>query len=489
LSLWPIVELGVDSVSEFAEVVSRLQNRQPRPIPSTVRTVAKILADIERGGARAAARYARKFDAPGLKLKDLAVSQKELRAAQVPKPHQEAILTAIHRVTEFHEAQLKVLTKGWRRTKLWDDRAAWQWTIPAVRESDESRAAGPPPPQSRNTPRPQQPTSHKRGFVGQRLVPMDRVGIYVPGGKAAYPSSVIMNAVPAKVAGVNEIAMATPARTDGTLNPAILVAARELGIERIVRVGGAAAVGFLAFGAYESDSVRRQLEWLPCDKVVGPGNVWVNEAKRQLWGRVGLDSYAGPSEVCVVVDETAEARFAAADLLTQVEHSEDNVGILIGTDRAKVEEVLAEAESQLQGAPREKIMRRALSERGAAIVVHKLSEAALLASALAPEHLTLMVKDADEAARYVEDAGCILLGPWTPQSAGDFVSGPSHTIPTNLGARFASPVNVTEFLRFQSIGKLSPEDASELEPPVRAFGEMEGLPAHAFNAAIRKSRR
>lgn len=467
MSVCRIVGPGGAVFDEARELVQPLLKRFPRPEPTVIRTVSKILADIEKGGVRAAVCYARKFDCPTLKLRQFAVTKREIAEATVPREHHAAIVRSIEQVRGFHEEQLKRLTQGWSPIELRPkhNRKAWQWTISPTRGREATT-----------------------GFEGQRLQSVWRVGVYVPGGKAAYPSSVIMNAVPAMVAGTTNVAIATPARPDGSIHPAILVAARELGIVQIVKVGGAAAIGFLAMGDNFKWNWLWDCDWGPCDVVVGPGNAWVNEAKRQLWGRVGLDSYAGPSEVCVVVDDSANAAYAAADLLTQVEHSEDNLGVLIGTSLEKVEEVLREVDRQMTGAPREATMRKALAERGLAVVVgtdNKRRAFEIKANWSAAEHLSLMVENPEEAAMWIRNAGCILLGDYTPQSAGDFVSGPSHTLPTNLGARFASPVNVMTFLKFQSISKLTKEDLAELRPTIEAFAEMEGFPQHGRGASIR----
>lgn len=424
----------------------------------TALVVSQILGEIEREGEVAALRYARKFDAPD--LESLPVSEKELFEAEVPEAHLGAIRHSIERVRRFHEDQLHALTFGWDKEHLADDRACWSWSTPA-REGEQDT-----------------------GTEGQRLLALDSVGVYVPGGQANYASSVIMNVVPAQVAGVEDITMCCPARSDGTLSPAVLVAARELGLRKVLKAGGAAGVGLLALGP-KGEFLAGGEHVLPVDALVGPGNKWVNEAKRQLWGRVGLDGFAGPSEVCVIADGSAEPAFAAADWLTQVEHADDNEGYLIVDSPAMADRILAEAERQLSGAPREATMRKALSERGWLIIVSRVAEAYELANTIAPEHLTLMVRDPDEAMRAVRHAGCILIGDYTPQSAGDFVSGPSHTLPTATAARFGSPVNVMSFLKLQSVSRLSQADLKSLVPTIEAFGEMEGFPQHARGGSVR----
>jgi histidinol dehydrogenase len=462
MSLCRIVELTDQSISGYAQATSEVQGRGRRRVdPHFARAVERILESVRKTGWKAAIRLTRKFDAPRLKAERFAVSEKELREAVLPRHQHDAILKSMERVTAFHERQLRALTQGWKETRLAFDVRAWEWRMPA--------SEGP-----------------EAGFEGQRLIPIERVGVYVPGGKASYPSSVIMNSVPAKVAGVSELMICTPPRPDGTISPAVLVAARELGIETVVKCGGAQAIALMAFGPYGEAEANDIFEWGAVDKIVGPGNVWVNEAKRQLWGQVGLDTFAGPSEVCVVADETADPALAAADWLTQVEHAEDNVGLLLASSRSVAERILEEAERQLQGARREAIMRAALQSHGLlAIQPPGSSRSPILASAFAAEHTSLMTKDEDEAAGYLRNAGCLLLGDFTPQSAGDFCSWPSHTLPTGGAARFGSPVNVMDFLKFQSISRLSREDLADLLPTIEAFGEMEGFPQHAAAARMR----
>jgi histidinol dehydrogenase len=286
-----------------------------------------------------------------------------------------------------------------------------------------------------------------------------------------------MNVLPAKVAGVNKVYVASPARPDGAILPAVGAALKMTGVERAFKVGGAAAISAFAFG---TESVPK------VDKVVGPGNRFVNEAKRQLWGQVGLDGYAGPSEVCVVADEEAHATFAAADLLTQIEHAPDNVGFLITLSRTKMDEILAEVERQLRGAPRESTMRAALAKESLAIVARDLDEALDLVNAIAPEHVTVAIREPERAVDRIRNAGCILLGEYTPESAGDYCLGPSHTLPTSGAARWQSPVNVLDFLKVQSISRLTRHDIQPLIETIEAFGEIEGFPAHAFGATVRR---
>ncbi len=465
MSLCPIIVYDTsdrERFKEYARARIALSKRGVEGGFAESKTVAKIIEDVRVNGLWAVWKYTRRFDAPKLRIRDLVVTDKEIKSAEVSKEQHAAILHSIERVRDFHAEQLKNLTKGWKTSSD----GVFEWRMPARKKEE------------------------KTGFEGQRLRPIRKVGVYVPGGKASYPSSVIMNAVPAQVAGAEEILIATPPRHDGSLNPAVLVAARELGLNRIIKCGGAAAIALLAIGDNSVYTERGLPQgtgefWNGVDKIVGPGNMWVNEAKRQLWGRVGFDTYAGPSEVAVVADETANPAYAAADWLSQVEHAEDNCGYLVVWSEKVAHRILEEAEKQLKGAPREAVMRAALKEKGLVIIDESRKMALHTASSLAAEHLTLMVEDPEEALETIQDAGCILLGSYTPQSAGDFCSGPSHTLPTAMAARFGSPLNVMEFLRFQSISNLTKDDLAELAPTIQAFGEMEGFPQHARGASIR----
>ena len=433
------IVVGRDGLGSARSEVSR----------AIVTLVQEILEDVRQAEDRRACvtSYARKFDAREADKFEIFVTPEELEQARVEPRHHDAIREAIRRVRIFHEAQLSALTSGMRRRGT-----VFEWSIPAG-------------------------GTGSIGYEGQRLRPVRYAGVYVPGGRAEYPSSVIMNAVPALVAGVERVMIATPAQLGGSLHPAVLVAARELGITKIVKAGGAYAIGALAFGLGPATP--------PCDVVAGPGNKYVNEAKRQLWGQVGTDLYAGPSEVAVYADGTTDPRFAAADLLTQVEHAEDNVAFLIAADRSVLNRVLAEAEVQLNDAPREAIMREALSRNGIGIVVGSEEEAAETINDIAPEHVSLLGGDPEGMSDLITNAGAILLGPYSAQSAGDFAAGPSHTLPTGRAARFAGPVNVLTFMKLSSISHLQATDLMEMLPTIEAFGEMEGFPAHARGASIR----
>ena len=420
------------------DVIGYLHKLRTLPVDRDLaRAVANIVVQVRDVGDLALLESARQFDAPALKA--LQVTHEELLAAQVPSGHLDAIRQSLARVLAFHREQLQILTRSL-------EHLAWS-----------------------------------RDGVGQQFRVLESVGVYVPGGRAAYPSSVLMNAGPAAAAGVSKIVVCTPARHDGTLHPSVLVALRELqaltGVQLdVFKVGGAAAIAGMAYG---TQSVLR------VDKIVGPGNRYVNEAKRQVWGSVGLDGYAGPSEVAVLADESAYPHIAAADLLTQIEHAPDNVAFLVTLSEAKADEVLASLDQLLRPAPRAKSMRQALNDHGHIFVARDLDQAIEIVNAIAPEHLSLAVADPHALVPRIHNAGCILLGEWTPESAGDFVAGPSHTLPTGGAARFGSPVNVLDFLKVQSVIGLSRAQLQNLLPVIQAFGEMEDFPTHALGAAIR----
>jgi histidinol dehydrogenase len=468
MSLCPIIKYGDPRLAKWTE-------RAPAFDVGITRAVSQIIDEVLTKGIDAVREQVRKFDAPG--IENLFATEAEIFKAEVSDEHLAAIRAAIERVRDFHEVQLDVLVSDWEEMDL-----GWAWRTSATerkltKENMPTVKVGPfnmPAAVGGVTP----DGTIESGMLGQRLIPLRRVGVYVPGGKASYPSSVIMNVIPAQVARVEEIVVATPPRKDGTLDPAVLVACRELGITRILKAGGPSAIAALAFG-FEG--------FARVDKIVGPGSKYVNEAKRQLWGTVGLDSYAGPSEVCVLAGPDCDPLAAAADWLTQVEHSEDNIGVVVCFSDEMAQNILKSAEIQIFAAPRREILRTALSNEGVIVVAETLDEAVTFVNDFAPEHLSILTENADAIVGAIRNAGCIALGAFTPQSAGDFASGPSHTLPTAGAARFAGPLNVQDFLKFQSISQLEKEDLEELLPIIEAFGEMEGFPAHAMGAKVRLS--
>lgn len=324
----------------------------------------------------------------------------------------------------------------------------------------------------------------ERGFVdlsadgtllGQRVLPLRRVGVYVPGGRAAYPSSVLMNAVPARVAGVDEVVMVTPA-PDGQLDPAVLAAAHVAGVREVYRVGGAQAVGALAYGTGTIERV---------DKVVGPGNRWVAEAKRQVFGWVDIDMVAGPSEILVIADETAVPRQVAADLIGQAEHDPDAIAWLVTPSAGLAEAVPAELERLLRDNPRREIAREALERNGLILVVPSLEAAAAAADLRAPEHLELLVADPLALAGRIRNAGAIFLGAHSPEPVGDYYAGPNHVLPTGGTARWASPLGVYDFVKRTSLIGYSAERLRLDAPDVIRLAEAEGLHGHAEAVRVR----
>jgi histidinol dehydrogenase len=424
-------------------------------------TVAAIIDDVRRRGDEALLENARKFDAP--ELTDIRVSEAEMAEATLPPDQAKALEVAADRIFDFHNKQYDRLIAGPEPTEV---------ALQGMHGAEEDHLVFV---RSREW----WATDRLGGRLGQRLVPVDTVGAYVPGGRANYPSSVLMNVLPARAALVRNAVVTTPADRDGKLSPAVLVALRTVRFSkefRAFKIGGAAAIAALALG---TESVPR------VDKIVGPGNRFVNEAKRQLWGAVGLDGYAGPSEVCILADETSNAKFAAADLLTQIEHAPDNCAFLVCSEEAKLREILAEVDRQATGAPREQILRQALAGESIAFLARDGIQAIDIVNAVAPEHLGIITRDPESDMSRIRNAGCILLGEWSPEAAGDFCAGPSHTLPTSGAARFGSPVNILDFLKVQSLIRMTREELQELTPIIHTFAEMEGFPTHGQGASVR----
>jgi len=312
-------------------------------------------------------------------------------------------------------------------------------------------------------------------LLGQQVTALDRVGLYVPGGKAAYPSSVLMNAIPAKVAGVSELIMVVPT-PEGQLNDLVLAAAHIAGVDRVFRVGGAQAVAALAYGTHSVPRV---------DKIVGPGNIYVATAKRMVFGQVDIDMIAGPSEIVVVCDGKTDAAWVAMDLFSQAEHDEDAQSILISPDIAFLAKVKTEMERLLQDIPRAAIIRASLEGRGALIAVRDLDEAAVLVNEIAPEHLELSIEEPFALAKKIRHAGAIFLGRYTAEAVGDYCAGPNHVLPTSGTARFSSPLGVYDFQKRTSLIQCSAQGASDLGKIASVLARGEGLTAHARSAEYR----
>jgi histidinol dehydrogenase len=413
----------------FVPAWSRARSATEASLESAVR---EILERVRQGGDRALSELTERYDRwrPGPGDLELGAAEWDAAVAGVPPEVWRAIEAAAERIRRFHEPQR---FEGYR-------------------------------------------LEEPSGVVlAQRAVPLDRVGLYVPGGTAAYPSSVLMNAVPAQVAGVPEIVMVTPA-PDGKLNPVVLAAARTAGVQRVFRIGGAQAVGALAYG---TETVPR------VDKVVGPGNAWVAAAKRLVFGTVGIDLLAGPSEVLVVADRSANPAWLAADLLAQAEHDPHAVAGLITTEAELVPAVEAALAEQLQALPRRAIAAEALRGHGYAVVARDLADALRIANQAAPEHLELCVEDPWAAAQEIRHAGAIFLGSWTPEAVGDYLAGPNHVLPTAGTARFSSGLGVSDFVKRTNLLWVTENGLRELAEATMALAGLEGLDAHARSVAVR----
>ncbi|MFC8685175.1 histidinol dehydrogenase [Brevibacillus porteri] len=313
-------------------------------------------------------------------------------------------------------------------------------------------------------------TSKESGtLLGQLIRPLQRAGLYVPGGTAAYPSSVLMNAIPAKIAGVPEVVITTPPGADGKINPAILVAAQIAGVTEIYKVGGAQAIAALTYGTEQIKAV---------DKIVGPGNIFVALAKREVFGLVSIDMVAGPSEIAVIADETANPRYVAVDLLSQAEHDPMSAAILVTTSQALAEQVSREIERQLADLPRKSIAEAAIRDYGAILLVDDLDEGFAVINRIAPEHLEIMMAEPFEHLGKVENAGAIFLGPYSSEPVGDYFAGTNHVIPTNGTARFSSPLSVDDFIKKSSVVSYSKRDLRDNGHKIVALAEQEGLSGH-----------
>ncbi|OYT74420.1 MAG: histidinol dehydrogenase [Armatimonadetes bacterium JP3_11] len=419
------------STEPRARLLARLKQGASQPTPEMEAQVRTIIERVRSEGDRAVLEYTRQWDSPTLESLEVAPAEFEAAYQRIDPAVMTAIQHAIARVRRFHEPM---------RPSSWHLLEA------------------------------------QGGWLGQMVRPLERVGVYAPGGRAQYPSTVIMNAVPAKVAGVEEVILCTPPRHDGTIPPSVLVAAREAGVSRVFKVGGAQAIAAMAYGTQTLPAV---------EKIVGPGNLYVALAKRMLWGIVGVDLWAGPSEVAIIADESANPAYIAADLLTQLEHGAESVGYLFTPSRTVLQQTLAALEQQLAQRTRRATLEQALAH-SLAVLTRSLPEAFELANAAAPEHLTLMVHNPMQWLAAVRNAGCILLGD-TPQAAGDYVAGPSHTLPTGRAARFESPVSVETFLKRSSVIALSRDALRTLAPDILALAHEEGFDAHAAAVQIRIS--
>jgi len=396
-------------------------------------TVKDILKNIRLRGDQALVEYTNKFDRMNVNsMKELMFSKEQIEAAynNIPTDQREALECAAERVRSYHKHQIM---------------ESWSYT-----EDDGT-------------------------LLGQQITALDRVGLYVPGGKATYPSSVLMNAIPAKVAGVEEIVMVVPT-PDGVVNDMVLAAAKIAGVDTVFAIGGAQAVAALAYG---TETVP------PVDKIVGPGNIYVATAKSMVFGRVGIDMIAGPSEILVVCDGKTDPDWIAMDLFSQAEHDEDAQSILVSWDEDFLNQVQASIEKLLPTMERKEIITKSLSDRGALILVKDENEAIDVSNFISPEHLELSVEDPQAMAKKIKHAGAIFMGRYTAEALGDYCAGPNHVLPTSRTARFSSPLGVYDFQKRSSLIMCSAEGASELGKVASVLGRGESLTAHARSAEYR----
>jgi histidinol dehydrogenase len=417
----------------FEPALKKAATRGQTAGTSVEKTVRTILQAVERGGDKAVIRYTKQFDRVTLKADNLRVTPDDIKNAyfRIRKDEGDALRLAARRITAFHERQ---------RVKTW-----------MYQDGDAT--------------------------LGQLVTPIDAVGVYVPGGKAVYPSSVLMCAIPAKVAGVRRIVMVTPPQKDG-INPYLLVAADIAGVTEVYCVGGVQALAALAYGTQTIERV---------DKIVGPGNIYVATAKRLLYGTVGIDMIAGPSELLVVADEQANPSHLAADLLCEAEHDEDAQVFLVTTSERLAKDVFKAIEHQLKGLQRGKIAGKAIARHAIAFVVSTMEEAIDVANRIAAEHVTLSVDNPFDYLEKIRHAGALFLGRYTPPSVADYIAGPNHVLPTGGSARFFSPLSVTDYVKVSNLVHYTRQELAKVKDPLLRLASIEGFDAHAKSAQSRLS--
>ena len=408
----------------FKSLMMRILQRRGSREGKVEKKVAEILRAVQKTGDRALARYTRLFDRVRLTRSTMEVKPSEIERAmkKVPAKDLLTLRLAARRIAAFHRHQLQ---------------KSWQYRDPIGM------------------------------LLGQRITPLERVGVYVPGGKASYPSTVLMNAIPAKVAGVKEVIMTSPIGNDGAI---ILAAAKIAGVNRIFRVGGAQAIAAMAFGTATIPKV---------DKIVGPGNIFVATAKRLVFGDVNIDSIAGPSEILLLVDDSADPEYVAADMLSQAEHDELAAALCVTGSLAMALKIQRATEEQLRQTKRKAITFKSLEKYGAIIVVRGMVEALQLANIIAPEHVELIVRQPEKMARGIRNAGAIFLGPYSTPPLGDYLAGPNHVLPTGGSARFFSPLGTYDFLKRTTIIHAEKKALRALAPKITQLARLEGLDDHA----------
>ena len=415
------------------DILENLLKRSPNSYGKFEASVAAILADVKEKGDEAVFDYTKRFDGADINVANIVVTKEEIDEAYslVDEQLVEVIRKALVNIREYHAKQ-----------KLY----SWFDSTP------------------------------NGTILGQKVTPLNRVGVYVPGGKAAYPSSVLMNIIPAKVAGVNQIIMTTPPGKDGRVNPGTLVAANEAGVDVIYKVGGAQAIAAMAYG---TDSIRK------VDKIVGPGNIYVALAKKAVYGHVSIDSIAGPSEILVIADETANPRYVAADLLSQAEHDEMASAILITTSEELADKVSKEIDSFVAELSRSEIISKSLENYGYILIARDIDEAVETANEIASEHLEIVTKDPFTVMTKIRNAGAIFLGEYSSEPLGDYFAGPNHVLPTNGTAKFFSPLGVDDFIKKSSIISYSREALEPIHEDIIKFANAERLTAHANSIKVR----
>lgn len=413
--------------------IDAILSRENTSVDSTIeKTVADILLDVKNKGDEALLYYSQKFD--GANITSLKVTKEEILEGynQTDKAFIDTLAIAKENIEAFHKMQLP---KGYEIKK------------------------------------------ENGAVVGQRVIPLQSVGLYVPGGTACYPSSVLMNAIPAIIAGVSKIIMVTPPNKEGKIDSKILAAAYILGVDRIYKIGGAQAIGALAFGTQTVPKV---------DKIVGPGNIYVATAKKQVFGLCDIDMIAGPSEILIIADEQNKKEYLAADMLGQAEHDKKASAVLLTTSLSLAEEVKAEIEKQLATLPRQEIARQAIENNGKIIVVSSIEQAIEIANSIAPEHLELCLKSPFDYLNKISNAGSVFLGEFSPEALGDYLAGTNHTLPTNGTARFSSPLSVEDFIKRSQYIYYTKEALMPIADNIILFAEREGLAAHGNSVKVRK---
>ncbi len=428
-----IVEL---TESTKKNLLKDLLKRSPSSYGTYEQTVSEIVNNVKENGDKAVFEYTEKFDHFALNSGNIRVTEEEIKEAyrEIPEDLIEVYRHSAANIRTFHEKQLR-------------------------QSFIETRPDG--------------------SILGQRITPIEKAGVYVPGGKAAYPSSVLMNVVPAKVAGVPKIVMTTPCNKEGKVNAGTLVAADIAGVDEIYKVGGAQAIAALAFG---TESVPK------VDKITGPGNIFVALAKKAVYGHVSIDSVAGPSEILVLADETANPRYVAADLLSQAEHDELASAILITTSKDLAEKVSKEVDGFTETLERREIILKSLSNYGYILVAENMEDAIAAANDIASEHLEILTKNPYETMTKIKNAGAIFMGEYSSEPLGDYFAGPNHILPTNGTARFFSPLSVDDFIKKTSLISFSKDALEKVHTEIEAFAKSEGLTAHANSIKVRFER-